>query len=80
MRLFVSQSYFGNDGSQNFLIFRPIIKTFTRFAGLPDPISKLESKGLLNERIKPPYVSNNSLSPKLKWMNNSKIRIRFNAA
>ena len=30
-----------------------------------------------NEKIKPPYTANKSLSPKLIWMNNSKIRLRF---
>ena len=32
---------------------------------------------MLNEKIKPPYTENKSLSPKLTWMNNSKIRLRF---
>ena len=32
--IFVSQSYFYNDGAQLFLIFQPIIKTITLFPGL----------------------------------------------
>ena len=36
--LFIGQSYFGNNGSQNFLIFQLINKTITTFAGLPDTI------------------------------------------
>ena len=30
-----------------------------------------------NEKIKPPYTAKKCLSPKLAWMNNSKIRLRF---
>ena len=52
--LFIGQSYFGNDGSQNFLIFQPIYKTYTTFAGLPNTITELESKRLSNENITPP--------------------------
>ena len=36
--LFVDQSYFMNNGSQNFLIFQPIINTFTILAGNTDTI------------------------------------------
>ena len=34
--LFIGQSYFVNDESQNFLIFQPIFKIFTMPAGLTD--------------------------------------------
>ena len=34
-------------------------------------------QGLWNEKIKPPITANHNLSPKLIWMNNSKIRVRF---
>ena len=37
--LFIGQSYFNNDGSQNYLIFPPIYKAITTFFGLPDTIS-----------------------------------------
>ena len=30
-----------------------------------------------NEKIKPLITTNQSLSPKLRWMNNSRIRIEF---
>ena len=41
--LFV-QSYFGNNGSQNFLIFQPIYQNFKVSAGLTDAIVEWESK------------------------------------
>ena len=71
------QSYFNNDGSQNYLIFQPIYKTITTFSGLPDTISQWEFKGLSNEKFAPPFTLNRSLSPKLVSMNNSRIRLEF---
>ena len=42
---FIGQSYFVNNGSQNFLIFQPIYKTLATFSGLPTTISEWGSKG-----------------------------------
>ena len=39
-------------------------KTITTFSGLETTISEWESKRLSNEKVKPPYTSNKSLSPK----------------
>ena len=63
--LFIGQSYFNNNGAQLYLIFQPICKTITTFSGLPDTVSEWESKGLSNEKFKPPYATNESLSPEL---------------
>ena len=57
LSLFIGQSYFNNDGSQNYLIFQPIYKTITTFSGLTDTISKWESKVLSNEKITCPYTA-----------------------
>ena len=38
LRLFIDKSYLSNDGSQKFLIFEPIYKTFTMAANLTDTI------------------------------------------
>ena len=75
--LFIGQSYFNNDGGQLYLIFQPICKTITLFSGLPDTVSEWESKGLSNEKFKAPDTANKSLSPKLVWMNNSRIKLEF---
>ena len=72
--LFISQKYFNNDGSQVFLIFKPTTKLSFSFL---DKISEWESKGLSNEKIKLPVTADKSLSPKLAWMNESGIRLRF---
>ena len=47
------------------------------FSALLCTVSEWKSKGLSNEKIKPLYTSNKSLSQELEWMNNSKIRLRF---
>ena len=64
--LFVRQNYFINNGSQKFLIFQPIFKTFKTSDGLKDAIVEWESKGLSNEKIKTLITANHSLSPKLR--------------
>ena len=69
-------SYFNNDGAKLYLIFQPSYKTVTTFSGLPLIISEWESKGLRNEKFKPSYTANKSLSPKLLW-NKSRLRFRF---
>ena len=50
--------------------------TITTFLGLPFTISEWESKGLSNEKLKPPYAANESLSLKLLWIK-SRLRLRF---
>ena len=74
--LFIGQSYFINDVSQNFLIFQLILNTFKIPAGLAETIVAWQSKRLLNEKIRTPTTSNNSLSPKLKW-HSSEMRVEF---
>ena len=37
---FIGQSYFGNDGSQSFLILQPICKTIRTISGLPSTIAE----------------------------------------
>ena len=67
-------SYFNNDGLQNYLKFQPTYKTITTFSGI---ISEWESKGLSNEKFTPSFRSNKSISPKLIWMNNFRLRLEF---
>ena len=76
LRVFIGQSYFNNDGPLLYLIFQPNYKTVTTFSGLPITISEWESKGLSNEKCKPPYTANESLSAKLLW-NESRLKIKI---
>ena len=63
---FRGKNYFQNDGTQNYLVFRPMYKYFKKI-GNNYQISLWESKGLSNELIKPPATSHNSLAPTLKY-------------
>ena len=54
--LFIGQSYFFNDGSQNFKIFQLILNTFTVPADLTEKNVAWQSKGSSNERIRPPLL------------------------
>ena len=61
-----------------FFIFQSIFKTFKLPTGLTDTIIvEWESNGLPNQKIKHPITANHSLSPGLRWMNNSRIRLEF---
>ena len=75
--LFICQSYFVNNGSHQLLIFQPIQKILTTFPGLDNTIAQWGSKGLSNEKINSPYTTNHKLSPKIVWMNYSRIRLEF---
>ena len=47
------------------------------FADLPNTIAEWESELLSNEKTKPPFIANHSLSSKLVWTNNSGIAVQF---
>ena len=53
---------------------------FKMTAALSDTIVQWESKKLSNEGIKPFITGNNSISSKLKWMDNSGLREEFKEA
>ena len=52
---------------------QPIYNTFTKTVGDTETIVAWKSKGLPDEIVNLPAASGNSLAPKLKWINNSKI-------
>ena len=59
------------------MIFQSIYKTITTFSGLKDTISEWESKRLSNEKFMCAYIANVNVCPKLVWMKNSRIRLKF---
>ena len=63
------KNYFEDDGTQNYLIFQPIYRYFRKI-GNTERISSWKSKGLLDEIIKPPITSDNSLGPALCYIGN----------
>ena len=60
---FKGKNYFGDDGTQNYLVFQPILKYFKTFIkNNLTFISSWESIELSNEVMKPPTATDNSLA------------------
>ena len=61
---FIGKCHFGEDGTQNYLVFQPLKKYFKLITNT-HYVSSWKSKGLPSESIKPPTASDNSLTLKL---------------
>ena len=72
---FIGKSHFGEDGTQNYLVFQPMYRYFKMITNT-DYISSWKSKGLSDESFKPPTTSDNSLNPTLNYYG-TKIRVKF---
>ena len=72
---FIGKSYFGEDGTQNCLVFQAMYRYFKMITNT-DYISSWKSKGLSNEKVKPLTTSDNSLTPALHYYG-SKKRVKF---
>ena len=72
---FIGKSHFEEHGAQNYLVFQPINKYFKVITNT-DYISSWKSKGLSAESIKPPAISDNSLTPALNYYC-TKTRVKF---
>ena len=72
---FISKNYFEEDGSQNYLVFQPIIRYFkvNTIVNVTNYVLSWKSKGLSNETIKPPTMSDNSLAPTISYYYAAKI-------
>ena len=73
---FIGKNYFGEDGAQNYLVFQPLFRYF-KVNNNTNIVLLWKSKGLSDNAIKPPSISNNSLAPKLNYYYPSKIRVKF---
>ena len=71
---FRGKNYFEEDGTQNYLVFRPIYKYFEK-AG--DKVSSWKSKGLSDEKIILTVTSTDKSATKTVY-DNSRIKVRFN--
>ena len=74
-----SKKYFDErDGKQNCLVFLPMRKHFKiiTVVNAIDHVLSWQSKGISNERIKPPTTSDKSLNPKLSYYG-AKINVQF---
>ena len=72
---FISKSHFDEDGTQNYLVFQPIIRYFKLIAST-FYIWSWRSKGLSDESIRPPTKLDNSTNPKLNYCGD-KVRAKF---
>ena len=72
---FIGKSHFGEDGTQNYLVFQPMYRYFRLMTNTSNILS-WQSKGLSNESITPP---NTNISPSIDYVGN-KIRIKFNGS
>ena len=72
---FIGKSHFEEDGVQNYLVFQPLNKYFKVITNT-DYVSSWKSKGLSAESIKPPTISDNSLTPILNYYG-IKTRVKF---
>ena len=72
---FGGKSHFGEDGTQNYLVFQPMYRYFRLMTNTSNILS-WKSKGLFNESITPP---NTNISPSFDYVGN-KIRIKFNGS
>ena len=69
---FIGNSHFEEDGTQNYLVFRPLNK-YSKLITNTLSILSWQSKGLSIESIDPPTTS---LSPSINYVSN-KIRVQF---
>ena len=72
---FIGKSHFGEDGTQNYLVFQLMYRYFKVITNT-DYISSWKSKGLSDESFKPPTTSDNGLTPALNYYD-TKIRVKF---
>ena len=80
LNYFIGKSHFGEDGTQNCLIFQPIIKYFkVNTIANTHYVSSWKTKGLSAESIKPPTTSDNSLTPELNYYGTKTIG-KFNGS
>ena len=77
---FIGKSHFEEDGTQNYLVFQPIVRYFkVNTITNTDYVSSWKSQELSAESIKPPTTSVNSLTPELDYYG-TKTRVKFNGS
>ena len=72
---FIGKSHFEENSTQKYLVFQPLNKYFKVIANTYY-VSSWKSKGLSAETIKPPTLSDNSLTPAISCYG-TKTRIKF---
>ena len=75
---FIGKSHFEEDDTQNYLEFQPM-KRYFRVTANTDYVSSWKSKGLSVETIKPPTISDNSLTPVVSFYG-TKTRVKVSGS
>ena len=70
---FIGNSYFDDNGAQNYLVFQSILKCFTLNSKW---ITKWRSKGLSNKSLEVVSTSNSTLTPSINYYGD-KARLKF---
>ena len=79
MSYYRGKQYFDKeDGKQNYLVFSSKRKYFklNSIVGVIDHVLSWQSKGLSNESIKSPAISDNTINPRLNYYG-TKTRVQF---
>ena len=71
----IGKGHFGEDGTQNYLVFQPMYRYFKMITNT-DYVSSWKSKELTAASIKPPTTSDDSLTPALNYYG-TKTRVKF---
>ena len=72
---FIGKSHFDEDSTQNYLVLQPLNKYFKVITNT-DYVSSWKPKGLSDKSIKPPTISDNSLTPALSYYG-TKTSVKF---
>ena len=64
---FIGNSHFGEDGTQDYVVFQPMYRYFKMITNIDYISSSWKSKGLSDESFKPPTTSDKSLNPALNY-------------
>ena len=73
---FIGKSHFDEGGTQNYLVFQPILKYFLLNSNW---ITKWKSKGLSNKSFEVVSTSDNTLTPSVNYYGD-KVRLRFSGS
>ena len=76
LSLFIGQRYFVSDGAQLYLILQPLYYTLKSLGDTEKNVSR-KSKGLSTEKRTTLNTTDNSLSPSIKWYENSNFCLIF---
>ena len=75
---FIGKSHFEEDSTQNYLILQPVINYFkVNRVNNTNYVSSSKSNRLHAESIKPPSMSDNSLTSELNYCDDFKVRVTF---